>query len=459
MTVANVLYFIVVLGLLIFVHELGHFLVAKRAGVGVLKFSLGFGRRLFGFKKGETEYLVSAIPLGGYVKMVGEDPREVVIDDTGRAFDGTGQPLDLQKSFAHKSVRSRFAIVLAGPGANFLFALLLFWGVLTFIGRTVALPVAGKPEPGSPAAAAGLQVRDRIVAVSNRSVRWWDDVERAVQAAMGKPILFRVERDGVGRDMTVVPRRETFTDVFGDTQQVWTIGVGPFIAPAVGRLMEGFPAAEAGLKAGDRIVAINGAPVETWDELRRQIQTQGGQQVTLTIERGEERFPIVLTPRASTQEDATGRAVTVGLIGITPAALLHDPLNPFTAAYRATIWTTTISVRVVRVLVNMARGRISTRTIGGPILIAKMTGEQAEQGLFSLLIFTAVLSINLGVLNLLPIPILDGGHLCFFFIEMLRGRPLSVKKREMAQRVGLVLLVALMIFAFYNDIFRLLGGP
>jgi len=208
MSFTTIVIFIVVLGLLIFVHELGHFLVAKRAGVGVLKFSLGFGRRLFGFTKGETEYVVSAIPLGGYVKMVGEDPREVVIDDTGQAFDSTGQPLDLEKSFAHKSVRSRIAIVLAGPGANFLLAIVLFWGVFALVGRPVFPPVAGKPEADSVAAAAGIEPGDRIVAVRDSPVRTWGEIEGAIEASQGKAVRIRIERDGVSRDITVTPPPE-----------------------------------------------------------------------------------------------------------------------------------------------------------------------------------------------------------------------------------------------------------
>ncbi len=449
--------FIIILGVLIFVHELGHFIVAKRAGVGVLKFSLGFGRRLFGFTKGETEYLVSAIPLGGYVKMVGEDPREVVVDDAGQAFDRAGQPLDLKRSFAHKPVWSRIAIVLAGPGANFLLAVLLFWGVFVFVGRPVVAPVAGKPEPDSAAAAAGLRPGTRIVAVMGSPVRTWEEVEAAIQASKGKPLMLSVERDGVRQDLTVTPRRKTFTDIFGDEQQVWAIGVGPFISPTVNRVMEGFPAAEAGIRAGDRIVAANGEPVETWEELQQQIHGRAGREVTLVVERGGERFPIVLTPKATTQQDPTGKTVTVGLIGITRAeGYVYEQLDPFTSLGEATVRTATTSVRILWILVKIVERKVSPQTIGGPILMAQMTGEQAERGSLYLVFFTALLSINLGVLNLLPIPILDGGHLFFFFIEVFRGRPVSVKMREIAQRVGLALLVALMIFAFYNDIFRML---
>jgi regulator of sigma E protease len=200
--------------------------------------------------------------------------------------------------------------------------------------------------------------------------------------------------------------------------------------------------------------------VETWEELARRIHARPGQEIALTVERGGTRFPVTLIPKAAVQQDAGGQTVTVGLIGISPVeGLVYQRVDPVTALVDAGARTAVTSVKILYVLVKMVEGAVSPKTIGGPILMAQMTGEQAQQGLLNLIFFTALLSINLGVLNLLPIPILDGGHLAFFGIELLRGRPISVKKREMAQRVGLVLLVALMIFAFYNDIFRLLGKP
>ena len=258
----------------------------------------------------------------------------------------------------------------------------------------------------------------------------------------------------------MTPRRKIFTDLLGDEREVWSIGVGPFISTAVGRVMEGFPAAQVGLKVGDRIVAVDGERVETWEDLARRIHTRPGQEIALTVERGGTRFPVALIPKASVRQGAGGQTVAVGLSGISPVeGFVYERIDPVTALVDAGARTTVTSVKILYVLVKMVEGAVSPRTIGGPILMAQMTGEQAQQGLLNLIFFTALLSINLGILNLLPIPILDGGHLAFFGIELLRGRPISVKKREVAQRVGLVLLVALMIFAFYNDIFRLLGRP
>ena len=460
MTVETIVSFIVVLGLLIFVHEVGHFLVAKRAGVGVLKFSLGFGRRLFGFRRGETEYLVSAIPLGGYVKMVGEDPREVVVDATGQAFDGAGQPLDLQKSFAHKSVWARIAIVLAGPGANYLLGFLLFWVAAVFVGSPSMEAIVGEVEEDAPAARVGLHPKDKIVAVDGEAVSSWSDLILRINDASGRAVALHVKRGKEDVNVTITPRRRDVTTTV--------------IPPTIGRVAPDFPAAEAGLRPGDRIIAVNGDPIDSWQQLSLKIRVRPGRAVTLTVERDGAQFEAIVTPRLSPAPEKEAQGQQVGLIGIEAVSeyeqrrvglwdagispiLTH--MDPFSALVHAGNQTAGWTVTIVWALWKIVQGEISPRTLGGPILMAQMTGEAAQQGFLYLIFLTAVLSINLGLLNLLPIPILDGGHLAFFGIELLRGRPISVKKREMAQRVGLVLLVGLMIFAFYNDIFRLLGRP
>jgi regulator of sigma E protease len=460
MTVETIVSFIVILGLLIFVHEVGHFLVAKRAGVGVLKFSLGFGRRLFGFRRGETEYLVSAIPLGGYVKMVGEDPREVVVDATGQAFDGAGQPLDLQKSFAHKSVWARIAIVLAGPGANYLLGFLLFWVAAVFIGSPSMEAIVGEVEEDAPAARVGLQPKDKIVAVDGEAVSSWSDLILRINDASGRAVALHVKRGKEDVNVTITPRRRDVTTTV--------------IPPTIGRVAPNFPAAEAGLRPGDKVIAVNGDPIDSWQQLSLKIRVRPGRAVTLTVERDGEPLEAIVTPRLSPAPEKEAQGQQVGLIGIEAVSEyeqrrvglwdvgispIFTHMDPFSALVHAGNQTAGWTVTIVWALWKIVQGEISPRTLGGPILMAQMTGEAAQQGLLYLIFLTAVLSINLGLLNLLPIPILDGGHLAFFGIELLRGRPISVKKREMAQRVGLVLLVGLMIFAFYNDIFRLLGRP
>jgi regulator of sigma E protease len=347
-----ILWAALVLGVLIFIHELGHFLVAKRAGVSVLKFSLGFGPKIAGFTRGGTEYLLSAIPLGGYVKMLGEDPKEEVAD--------------LERSFSAKPIGWRSLIILAGPGSNFLLAIAIFW-------------------------------------------------------------------------------------------VVFMVGV-PTLTTKVGEVMEGFPAREAGLLRGDRIVAVEGQPIEKWEALAEQIHQSPGRPVRLTVEREGQRFDLAVAPKATKQKNLFGEEQEIGLLGIAPAEeFVTERTNPITAFGKAVYKTYDLSVLILITFGKLLQGVVPAKTIGGPLLVAQMAGEQARLGVLNLLFFTALLSINLAILNLLPIPILDGGHLFFALIEAARGKPVSLKKREMAQQVGLVLLVALMIFAFYNDIFRLLG--
>jgi regulator of sigma E protease len=348
--------FIVVLGSLIIVHEFGHFIVAKWSGVGVLKFSVGFGPKLFGRTVNGTEYVLSAIPLGGFVKMVGEDPEAT-------------EPVDPRISFSHQSVWKRIAIVMAGPVFNLLFAFLIFTVVLGIYGQRVPLE----------------------------------------QARIGV----------VTKDM---------------------------------------PAARAGLQADDLVTAINGNPVRTWDELSTAIRASGGAAVNLYVQRGDQVVPVVVTPEARPEKSIFGEAIgTTYLIGIERGFALV-PVGPLEAvangAEQTVWWCRTLIMSVVKIV----QGRIPAQEIGGPILIAQAAGQQAQIGLESLLLFIAVISINLGVLNLLPIPILDGGHLLFFVLEIVMRRPLDLRHREIAQQVGLVILISLMAFAFYNDILRVIRG-
>jgi len=439
---------IVVLGILIFVHELGHFLVAKRSGVGVLKFSLGFGPKLLGVKRGETEYLVSALPLGGYVKMIGEDPADESVEAA-----------DPSRSFSKKSVGTRARIILAGPLANLLLPVLIFWGVFAIAGQPYFLPIVGTPDPGSPAALAGLLAKDRVQAVDGVRVERWTDVEAAVQASAGRPLTFTLARDGRTLDLRLTPRAVQTRDVFGQEQSAWDVGLHPLLSTRIGQVLPGHVAEQAGLKSGDRIVALNGSPVAEWDQLAKFIHGSPGKPVRLTVERAGRRFDVEVRPRPTKQPTGSGEE-EIGLIGIGPAAESHyQRLNPVAALAAGVQKTADLTVLIVQGFVKLIQAKISPKTIGGPILIGQMAGEVVQRGPVELLSFTALLSINLAILNLLPIPVLDGGHLLFSLIEWLRGKPVSLRKREIAQQVGMVLLVGLMIFAFYNDITRWLARP
>ncbi|HET9883255.1 MAG TPA: RIP metalloprotease RseP [Candidatus Binatia bacterium] len=351
----SILAAVVGLGVLIVFHEFGHFLFAKLSGVGVLTFSVGFGPKLWVKKKGETEYALSAFPLGGYVKMVGEDPEEEV------------KAVDLERSFAHKSLLKRTAIVAAGPGFNLLLAVFLLMVVFLFYGVPVLSNLVGAVEPDSPAAQAGIQKGDRIVAVDGQAVTAWDDLSSAIKQSGGQPLALRVQRSGEEMAMTVQPRKREVKNIFGELKEDWMIGIG----------------SQVSIEKGDPGLAVSKAFIQTYEYSK------------------------------------------LTLIG----------------------------------LYKMITREVSPRNLGGPILIAQMAGQQAQEGIGSFLAFLAVLSINLGVLNLLPVPVLDGGHLFFFAVEAIIGRPVSLKYREKAQQVGIFLLLLLMIFAFANDIFRLFEKP
>jgi len=440
---------IIVLGILIFVHELGHFLVAKRSGVGVLKFSLGFGPKLLGVKRGETEYLISALPLGGYVKMIGEDPG-----------DQSAEATDPRRSFSRKGVGTRARIILAGPLANLLLPVAIFWGVFTFVGQPYLLPVIGSPEAGSPAARAGLLSGDRVVAVDGQRIDRWDEVLAAIRASSGRALTFEMARDSRTFEVRLEPQPLKIRDVFGQEIEVWDVGLHePLISTRIGQLEPGHVAQQAGLKSGDRIVALNGVPVGDWEQMRQGIRSSPGKPLRITVERDGRRFDLEVTPRPTKQRTAAGEE-EIGQIGIGPAPdSYYRRLNPVSALAAGVQKTGELSVLIVQGFVKLIQAKISPKTIGGPILIGQMAGEVVQRGPVELLTFTALLSINLAILNLLPVPVLDGGHLLFSLIEWLRGKPVSLRKREIAQQVGMVLLVGLMIFAFYNDITRFLGQP
>lgn len=365
----NFFYFLVVLSILIFFHELGHFLAARRLGVKVLKFSLGFGPRLLGRTVGDTEYLISALPLGGYVKLFGEEPAE------GDQADRETPPLsaeDRARSFSHQAVWKRIVIVAAGPVFNLLLAYLIFSASLS----------------------AGM--------------------------AMYVP---------------------TFSALM----------------PEIDSVVENSPAEAAGLQPGDRIVSIEGQAVSTWVQMTDIIYQSAGKTLRIEVHRGDQALAFDITPAAKKVETADGKEIEVGQIGVgkNPRGVQIQASNPFDAMLKGFHATWAWTYLTVEGLVRLVQGKLSLDNIGGPILIGQLSGQAAEQGLEGLVFLVAILSITLGVMNILPIPVLDGGHLLFFLIEAVMGRPLSLRKRELAQQIGLVLLLLLMGLAFYNDIIRL----
>jgi regulator of sigma E protease len=348
--------FVVVLGVLIFFHELGHFLVARLFGVGVETFSLGFGPKVYTKKIGLTDYCLSMIPLGGYVKMVGEDPEAKI------------SAKDLSLSFTHKKLYQKALIVAAGPVFNFLLAILIFY------------------------------------------------------------VLFQVSGSY-------------------------------YVKAVVGTVADNTPALSAGIKPGDRIVGIDGIEVQSWDDMVALIGKAKGTSLEFLIERGDRNLSINIVPAISTTTNIFGETIEKPMIGISASGeMVNEPLNPVQAMGTALVRTWEISRLTVLSVGKIFSGSISPKTLGGPIMIAQIAGQQAQAGMANLAIFIAMLSINLGIINLFPVPVLDGGHLLFFGVEAVMGKPASEGLREKANQFGIVLLLALMVFVFYNDILRLFNG-
>ena len=445
----TVVSFVVVIGLLILIHELGHFLVARWVGVGVERFSIGFGPVLLRRRGKETEYCLSLIPMGGYVKMVGEEnPLE---------GGGTGT-VDPAKAFALKPLWARFLIVFAGPAMNFVLAAVIFSALLMIAGRQVWPAALGNVQVDGPAGAASLMTGDRVVAVGDRPVHNWEDFTAAVNASEGKPVAARIDRGGQSVAVTVTPRRSTVKDVFDDPREVWDIGAGPLLTPQVTAVTPGWPADKAGFRPGDVVVAVAGKRVYTPTELTQEIQKRPGEQFQVTVERDGQPVPLMVTANREKEKSPTGKETEVGKIGIAieskvPATYVRA--DPITAVTQGLSQTWNMTVVTAQGLWKLVSRKIDSSNIGGPIQIAAEAGRQARLGMAQLAIFTAIISINLAVLNLLPVPMLDGGHLLFFVIEAVLGRPLSMKKREAAQQLGFVLLMLLMVYALYNDLHRI----
>lgn len=432
---------VLALGLLIFVHELGHFAVAKWSGIKVLKFSLGFGKTIFGFTHKGTEYVISALPLGGFVKMAGENPHEVEpgVKEKGDYFS--------------KPWWIRLLVLLAGPGMNLLTAALIL-GILYWVGFNVpiAKPQIVQVAPASPAATAGLKPGDVIVGLDNRKTDNWekfsDQLNQAAAQASGQPLHLDIVRDGRTQLVTITPSHPTKTS--------WKMGVA--IAPAattvIDRVIVGTPAELAGLKKGDRILAVENHPVWSKYDFQKLLWPRADKPTTLQVQRGSSVFAVKLTPLAQEYPNQ-GK---VGVIGVGFKAsdresTVHYPF--FTAMSLGLGHTWSMSRMILVSLGQMVTGKLSVKdSLGGPITIMRMAGQEARSGFKDFLFFISGISIMLAILNLLPIPVLDGGSVAFFLIEGLRGKPVSLKIQERAQQVGFLFLIALMLFATANDIYK-----
>ncbi len=430
---------IILLGILVFIHELGHFAVAKLAGVKVLKFSLGFGPRLISRQWGETEYMICVIPLGGYVQMLGEGGEEQ-------------KPLskdEQSRSFAEKSVWRRLGIVAAGPFMNLILPFLILpvafmvgmhWPV--YLDRPACV---GHVHPDSVADAAGLVGGDCIVAVAGQSVDSWSEADRALLTRAGDSVVLQVRRQGQRESVYLFEAEAGVEGLQG-------LGLSPEQAAVVGALAPGMPAHEAGLAVGDRIVAIEGQPVDSWYDLRPFIQKSGGASRSFLVERDGRRLELDLVP---VRQDGQGDF----LIGIAPQLEITSRRFPVREALSQGTARSIELIKLTLVFIKkLVFGQVSTSNIGGPITVVQVAGQAAQNDLASVLSILAFLSIQLGILNLFPIPVLDGGHLLFGLFEVVFRRPLSLRVREAAQQIGLLLILLLMALAFYNDILRFFAG-
>lgn len=508
--------FIFVIGILVFFHELGHFLFAKWSGVRVEKFSLGFGKKLFGFTRGETEYIVCMLPLGGYVKMYGEgtegniiientpdskgklqsgdrivemenidlkqygkwekvintlnltssSDRNVKVERDGKIIETSVSLEEFEKieaytekeykrGFSNQSILNRFLIVIAGPAMNiiipFFFMPIVFMVGISIPAYLEQAPEIGYVKPDSPAEIAGFEKGDRIVEIEGKAIENWRDVNISLQSNPGVDLDVKVRREETSKILSL--NAEATSD------GIVAVGFRKPLDAVVGGVSPDQPAARAGIQQGDRIVSINSNPVSNWDDMSEHIKTSGGETLNVVVERNNRTIDLQLKPEMSAQLEKY-------VIGIEPSieeivrkyGFFESVLQGIKEAATMTI---EITVLFFGFLFKLFTGKIALGTAGksiaGPLLIAKVSGTAAQSGLSNLLQFTSFISINLAIINLLPIPMLDGGHILYLLLEKIKRKPLNEKTMEISQRVGFTLLIFLMFIAIYNDISRMRG--
>jgi len=446
--------FLIALGVLITIHEFGHFWVARKMDVKVLKFSVGFGKSLWSRrgKIDDTEFALAAIPLGGYVRML--DERE-----------GDVAPEDLDRAFNRKSVWARIAIVLAGPVANFLLAIVIYW-IVMMIGISGIAPLIGVVDEGTPAAAAGFEFEDKILSVSGKVTPTWTDaritlLQHALESK-SEEVEIRVATiagEEVVRTLSIDSAAMLATS--GDA--IKELGINqwwPQVPAVMGGIQEDGAAAQAGLQIGDEVVAVDQQPIETWQQWVEVIRANPGQELELEIIRNQETVFLPITPGTRIDDNTT-----IGYIGawetqsmeLASKARIVVSYPPMEAFMKGLQRTWNMSVLTLRMMLKLVTGQASLDNISGPVTIAQYAGQSASVGIDHYLNFMAIISISLAVLNLLPIPMLDGGHLLYYAIEVVTGKPLSEKLQIVGQQFGIVLLGGLMLLAFYNDFWRLAG--
>ncbi len=544
----NVITFVFVLSLLVFVHEMGHYLVGRWSGIRVMAFSIGFGPEIAGFTdRHGTRWKLSLIPLGGYVRFFGDEDASSKTD-----VDQLAAMTEEERahSFAGARLWKRAATVAAGPIANFLLAIVIFAVLFGIYGRTVADPVVAMVTRDGAAAEAGIEPGDRLVAIDGAKVATFDEVQRYVGLRPGRTIVLTVERDGQNRDFRIVPKLVEDTDQFGNKMEMGRIGIA-LVDPVVTAVEPAGPAAKAGVLAGDRLIAVDGNNVATYYDIGRYVSEHPGKNIVLTIQRsGAIRdFPmmtdtlvdtaasgdkkdvgsigiapidplvasiasdspaqaaglevgdrilsvdgreigsigevqrsaaahadkpmtmtvkrdgqtreVTVTPRKSEETDAFGARTEIATIGITdgqkPIRLRYEAYGPLQALSEGVKQTASIVSGTFEYIGNVIGGYMKADQLGGPIRVAQLSGQMATLGFAAVLQFAAILSVSIGLLNLMPVPVLDGGHLMFYAIEAVRGKPLGARAQDIAFRIGFAMVLSLMVFATWNDISSRIG--
>ena len=434
----TILAFLFVLGVLVFVHELGHFLVARFHGVRVHTFSLGFGPRLFSFRRGDTEYCISVIPLGGYVKLAGENALE-------EGAGGSTDPL-ASDQFMAKSKWVRFQVYVAGPVMNILLAIVVGAVVLSR-GADVPIyrtgpPVIGSVEEGKPAAAAGLRAGDLVVSVDGVPMSTWDEFEMAVVPKAGRELALIANRQGERVSVRVTP-------VATGSYEMGDLGIGPVLRPQITQVNPGSPAEQAGLERGDVLLAVNGARNLTQDEIVERLRASADTPLTLTVERAGASRDTTVVPRGPQGAAMIG----VGISGYEVRRIDPSVVEAMKLSVRQN-WETTRLIG--KTLGGLLTRETPVRQLMGPVGIAQLSGSAAEMGWVALLNLMAMISLNLGLLNLMPVPVLDGGHIAILAVEGLARRDLSIRMKERILVAGATVMVLLMVTVIYNDIARLM---
>jgi regulator of sigma E protease len=472
----------IVLGVLIFVHELGHFMTAKLVGIGVERFSIGFGPRLIGFRRGETEYVISLLPLGGYVKMAGMEEMEPLEGGSAEREEGgpmardggvlaatdsepgnaspagdelIGNSARGSRDFDSKSIPARALVLSAGVLMNVFFAILvfaasaLFWGVP--IEPEAKLPaVAAAALPAGAAPLSEVPAGTRVTALGNTAIEDWGDLRDALITATPGPVVFHFEQ---AAPVTIeVPASDSLR--FALVQ-----ALEPGRQPIVGEVLAGGPAAQAGIRSGDKIGSVDGQVIGSWPQLVSAIEARPGEAVAVGLERDGQNLTLQVVPRAETIAAADDGERVVGRIGIgeSPRSLPRERPGVGGAVVHGVERTWGAAEMITKALGDLVTGKVSARAMGGPILVGQLSGQVARVGLEPFLAFMALFSVNLAILNLLPIPVLDGGHLALLGIEAVRGRALSIEMRGRLMQVGFVIVLAIMVWAVGNDILRLFG--